>query len=96
MGTSVPAGWTAFNTFNNNALSVSKCGNYGPILGGFQQLGVDALLTRCFDTTKAHTEVIIELELVAIDSFDNEMIMMLVDGVQVSFIRKDVQAAVDS
>eukprot|EP00045_Choanoeca_perplexa_P017860 m.268897 g.268897 ORF g.268897 m.268897 type:complete len:2269 (+) comp17659_c0_seq1:97-6903(+) len=80
---SVPSGWNALNTFNDVALSVKTCGDYGPILGGYQQLGVEALLYKCFDTTTPHTELIIDMEVVAVDSFDGENVFVMVDGVQV-------------
>ena len=83
----VPTGWSALNTFNNAPLTVSTCGNYGPVLGGYQQLGVDALLVKCFDTATAHTELIIDMEVVAVDSFDGGNIFVMVDGVQASTCR---------
>ncbi|EDQ85436.1 uncharacterized protein MONBRDRAFT_34306 [Monosiga brevicollis MX1] len=77
------AGWSAINTYHGNALSVTACGDYGQILGGYEQLGLDAMLTRCLSNMPAHSELLLEIDVLAIDSFDKENIVILLDGEEI-------------
>jgi carrier protein len=76
-------GWAALNTYAGRALNITTCGKYGQILGGYQQTGTQALITKCIADLPAHTELFIAMDLLAVDSFDSERIYVLLDGVQV-------------
>jgi len=58
----------------------SVCGEYGSILGGYQLLGPDTVLSKTYITSAAHTSVQISFDFIKIDFWNGEQVQLFVDG----------------
>ena len=58
----------------------SVCGEYGSILGGYQLLGPDTVLSKTYKTSAVHTSVQISFDFIKIDFWNGEQVQLFVDG----------------
>ncbi len=66
------AGW--------NSGTLSSCGGYGEILGGYNHFGSGASTQKTISTNVSHSEIKVNFDFVKIDTWDNETAYLEVDG----------------
>ncbi len=62
--------------------AVTSCGAFGKILGGFGVAGVGMSLVQVLKGLPAHNQIRVTGTFIAIDSWDSEVGMLLIDGKQ--------------
>ncbi len=63
--------------------TITACGSYGKILGGYNTFGTGNTATRTFAVLPAHTDIRVKLDFIRIDSWDGENGWLQIDGGQV-------------
>ena len=84
-------GWTLLiwddfedSTIKNwSAGSVTTCGKYGKILGGYNVFGAGAIAQKTVAQTPAHSEYKLTLSYIYIDTWDDEWAQVRIDGNEV-------------